>query len=96
MNSHVVSFLVFLAVALCLAPSRALAQDSTGSSSSSGSSNVAATAVGSVPRLIKLSGVVNPQIAEGTQAARTGAGERATAESPSGARSNVRLDLLSL
>ncbi len=61
MNSRVLSLLAFLSLVLCLAPSRASAQavatpDATPSS--------AALSAGSVPRLIKFSGQINPQITQ--------------------------------
>ncbi|MGO9274963.1 MAG: beta strand repeat-containing protein [Terriglobia bacterium] len=64
MNSRVLSLLAFLSLvtlALCLAPSRASAQAVGPPDAAVGG---AAASVGSVPRLIKFSGQINPQIAQ--------------------------------
>ncbi len=59
MNSRVLSLLAFLSLVLCVAPSRASAQAVVAPDAAV---TGAAPSVGSVPRLIKFSGEINPEI----------------------------------
>jgi len=61
MNSRVLFLLAFLSLVLCLAPSRASAQAVVAPDAAVGG---AAPSAGSVPRLIKFSGEINPQVTQ--------------------------------